>query len=178
MVEHLWSVGKDPGRREPAQQLAPAVVVGVGALDECSSGVDVTAVRHPDPLPEPALRVVVTEVDESTQLDQRLAVIIHSGQITACELARLENVRPPSISVVVGQLEERGLIARAPDPADARKQWIRATKEGRQVFERGHRRRLAPLARAIAGLPARERAALADCAARVETLTAIIAAKR
>lgn len=40
--------------------------------------------------------------------------------IRQAELARRLGVRPPSISVAVKRLEERGLLARVPDPADPR----------------------------------------------------------
>lgn len=104
-----------------------------------------------------------------------LAIIIYSEGITARELARLENVRPPSISVVVAQLEALGLIFRTADPKDARKLWISATQAGKRAFFAGHRRRLAPLASALAGLSRADRAAIEACGARMQSLCAQLA---
>src|SRR3954471_4125003 len=49
-----------------------------------------------------------------------LSVIVFGGPITLGDLARAEQVRPPTITKVVAALEEAGLVARDIDANDRR----------------------------------------------------------
>jgi DNA-binding MarR family transcriptional regulator len=75
-----------------------------------------------------------------------LARIDRLGPLTAAELARLEGVRPQSMTPVLGALADRGLITRIPDAADGRCLMIAATDAGREriaAIRRGHAQRIA-----------------------------------
>ncbi|MDJ1132779.1 MarR family winged helix-turn-helix transcriptional regulator [Streptomyces iconiensis] len=57
------------------------------------------------------------------------------GPVTIAALARAELVRPQSMRVTVGALEERGFLARAPHPTDGRQVVFALTDEGRTTLE-------------------------------------------
>lgn len=65
-----------------------------------------------------------------------LARLDRTGPMTAAELARLERISPQSIGATVAALEERGLVNRAPDPADGRRSILSLSADGRALLER------------------------------------------
>ncbi len=54
---------------------------------------------------------------------------------TASALAAAEKVRPQSMATTLGALEQKGLIARTPDPRDGRRQIVELTEAGRASVE-------------------------------------------
>lgn len=56
------------------------------------------------------------------------------GPATASALAAEERVRPQSMAATVAALVELGLIERAPDPTDGRRQVLSTTAEGRATL--------------------------------------------
>jgi DNA-binding MarR family transcriptional regulator len=64
-----------------------------------------------------------------------LSRLDREGPRTASELAAAEGVRPQSVAVSVGVLEERGLVARRPDPDDRRRQTISLAPAGRALLD-------------------------------------------
>lgn len=103
-------------------------------------------------------------------LASALSVIVFGGPLALGALARAEQVRPPTITRVVAQLERRGLVTRAPDAEDGRVQRVRATAKGRHVLEAGRARRVASLAGLLAPLAPAELAALERSAQLIERL--------
>ena len=91
-----------------------------------------------------------------------LSILTFQGDVTLGRLAALEEVRPPSMSKTVKELEAAGLVERSPDPADARSARISATAEGRNVLEEARGRRLARLVAALEARSPPERRLLAD----------------
>ena len=75
-----------------------------------------------------------------------LSVLVFGGARTLGELAEAEQVRPPSITRIVRNLEADGLVEREPDAADRRIVRVRATDKGRTILEEGRRRRISDLA--------------------------------
>jgi DNA-binding MarR family transcriptional regulator len=65
-----------------------------------------------------------------------LARLDSTGPTTAAELARLERISPQSMGATVGALEERGLVGRAPDPADGRRSILSLSADGRALLQR------------------------------------------
>ncbi|MFE7426244.1 MarR family winged helix-turn-helix transcriptional regulator [Streptomyces sp. NPDC057545] len=63
-----------------------------------------------------------------------LARLDREGPATTAALARAEYVRPQSMRLTVGALESRGLVERAPDPADGRKSVVSITRTGLEVL--------------------------------------------
>jgi DNA-binding MarR family transcriptional regulator len=89
-----------------------------------------------------------------------LSVLVFAGPKRIGELARIEQVEPPTISRLVDALAADGLAAREADPDDARAVVVRATPEGRRTLERGRARRLESLASSLRGLSERDLRAL------------------
>ena len=80
-----------------------------------------------------------------------------AGALTPRELADVERVQPPTMTKIVGKLEERGLVARTPHPTDRRQVILAATEEGRAVYAQFERARNEWLALQLAELTPEER---------------------
>ncbi|HET9519212.1 MAG TPA: MarR family transcriptional regulator, partial [Actinoplanes sp.] len=89
-----------------------------------------------------------------------------AGALTPRELADVERVQPPTMTKIVGKLEERGLVARTPHPTDGRQVILAATEQGRAVYAQFERVRDEWLAHALAELTPAERGTL-EAAARI-----------
>ena len=92
-------------------------------------------------------------------------VWLESGPATAAELAGHERVSAPSMSKSVGELEDRGLVVREPDPTDARAKIVTLTKAGRRAIAKGRQEREAWMAERLAELAPDEQVLLRDAAA-------------
>jgi DNA-binding MarR family transcriptional regulator len=90
-----------------------------------------------------------------------LSVIVFGGPITLGDLARAEQVRPPTISKVVAILEAQSLVVREVDARDRRVTRVRATARGTKLLYEGRQRRVAALVASLSALPARDRVLLA-----------------
>jgi DNA-binding MarR family transcriptional regulator len=80
-----------------------------------------------------------------------------AGALTPRELADTERVQPPTMTKIVGKLEERGLVVRTPHPTDRRQVILSATERGRAVYAQFEKARNEWLARQLAELGADER---------------------
>jgi DNA-binding MarR family transcriptional regulator len=80
--------------------------------------------------------------------------------MSAGELAACERVQPPSMTKVLANLEERGLVRRDVHPTDRRQAIIGITAAGEELLDSERRSRDAWLARRLAVLTAEERASL------------------
>lgn len=58
------------------------------------------------------------------------------GGATIAELARLENVRPQSMSATVAELRDAGIVDRRPDPTDGRAQLVFLTDAAQSAIQR------------------------------------------
>jgi DNA-binding MarR family transcriptional regulator len=65
-----------------------------------------------------------------------LARLDATSPTTAAELARLERISPQSMGATIAALEERGLVGRAPDPADGRRSILSLSADGRALLQR------------------------------------------
>src|SRR3954453_5669117 len=83
-----------------------------------------------------------------------------AGALTPRELADVERVQPPTMTKIVGKLEERGLVARTPHPTDRRQVILAATEQGRAVYAQFERVRDEWLAQRLATLTPDERETL------------------
>ncbi|RFA09857.1 hypothetical protein B7R54_12075 [Subtercola boreus] len=59
-----------------------------------------------------------------------LSSVNAAGPLRPSDLARLENVAAPTMTRIVADLENRGLVEREPDPADGRSFLLRASESG------------------------------------------------
>jgi len=76
------------------------------------------------------------EGDLTSPETSALARLDRTGPTTAAELARLERISPQSMGATVAALEERGLVGRAPDPADGRRSILSLSADGRALLQR------------------------------------------
>ncbi|WP_241004498.1 MarR family transcriptional regulator [Conexibacter sp. SYSU D00693] len=89
-----------------------------------------------------------------------LARVAHDGPLRVTELAVAEEVAQPTMTALVGRLEQRGLVAREPDPADGRAVLVSITREGGERLAVVREAREHALARRLDRLDGEERAAL------------------
>jgi len=106
--------------------------------------------------------------DLSPSLTAALATVEAHGPLTPSELAARERVQRPSITRIVGRLEELGLVARAADPADRRSALISATPAGRELLAAARTRKDAFLSERLDALAPADRATLERAAELLE----------
>ena len=75
-----------------------------------------------------------------------LSVLVFGGPHTVKELAAAEQVRAPTMSRLLAELESAGLVQKSKDPEDGRIVRVQATARGRNLLEAGKSRRLEVLA--------------------------------
>jgi DNA-binding MarR family transcriptional regulator len=81
-----------------------------------------------------------------------LSVVVFGGPLTLGQLARAEQVKPPTMTRIVTGLERAGLVERVGDSSDRRLTRIRATPKGQQVLAAGRARRVERLTKALRAL--------------------------
>ena len=91
-----------------------------------------------------------------------LASIAKHGGPTHGELAAIEQVAPPTITAVVGKMENLGLVTRETGTADRRVTRIRITPAGVEQLDEVRNRRTSWLAFQLSSLTDDERRRLAD----------------
>jgi DNA-binding MarR family transcriptional regulator len=89
-----------------------------------------------------------------------LSVVVFGGPVTLGQLARAEQVKPPTMTRIVTGLEKDGLVRRKGDDRDGRLTRIHATPKGQKVLLAGRARRVELLASAVERLGATELAEL------------------
>jgi DNA-binding MarR family transcriptional regulator len=99
-----------------------------------------------------------------------LSVVVFAGPLTMSALALAEQVQPPTITKLVREMEQEGLVERVRDRNDRRVLMVRATARGRQLLEEGRRRRVVRLAAALEALPRRDRKLVARAAELIDRL--------
>jgi DNA-binding MarR family transcriptional regulator len=87
-----------------------------------------------------------------------------AGALTPRELADVERVQPPTMTKIVGKLEERGLVIRTPHPTDGRQVILAPTEQGRAVYAQFELARNAWLAQHLHQLSPDDRDVLARAA--------------
>jgi DNA-binding MarR family transcriptional regulator len=91
-----------------------------------------------------------------------LARLARNGPDSPGSLAERERVRPQAMAGTLAGLEQRGLVSRAPDPADRRRAVLSLTEEGRTVLEHRRSESVSRLAHALEEFTPQERQALTD----------------
>jgi DNA-binding MarR family transcriptional regulator len=89
-----------------------------------------------------------------------LSVVVFGGPLSLGDLARAEQVKPPTMTRIVTGLQKDGLVARKGDRRDRRLTLIEATPKGHKVLAAGRTRRVEKLAKAVGTLGRREIAEL------------------
>jgi DNA-binding MarR family transcriptional regulator len=104
-----------------------------------------------------------------------LSVVVFGGPLTLGELARAEQVKPPTMTRIVTGLEREGLVKRKGDPHDRRLTQIEATSKGHKVLTAGRARRVKKLATAVGRMEKKE---LAELRRGVQLLRDVVASMR
>ena len=99
-----------------------------------------------------------------------LSVLVFGGPMTLGQLAAAEQVRPPTMSRVVGGLRRSGLIQTVTDPKDARRKQIRASAKGTRLMQLGRKRRVGYLAAQLKELDGNEVQRLAEAIESLERI--------
>lgn len=94
--------------------------------------------------------LTITQISALQSLDA-------AGALTPRELADAERVQPPTMTRIVGRLEERALVQRTPHPTDGRQAILAASRSGRELLEEYRRVRDEWLAQRLARLTPDER---------------------
>lgn len=109
------------------------------------------------------LRRLRTE-DDATGLSapraSALSVLVFVGPQTLGDLARAEQVKPPTITRLVQEMQREGLVRVVSDKGDKRIKRVNATAKGRRLLVEGRERRVTRLARALETQPAANKRAL------------------
>ena len=87
-----------------------------------------------------------------------------AGALTPRELADVERVQPPTMTKIVGKLEDRGLVVRTPHPTDGRQVILAPTEQGRAMYAQFERVRNEWLAEQLATLSGEDRDVLVRAA--------------
>ena len=90
-----------------------------------------------------------------------LAALGRLGPQRITELAALQSVAQPSMTAVIGALEQAGYVARTPDPTDRRASLISLTAAGQEFLAERRRAGAERISGLAARLPPQDAAALA-----------------
>src|SRR3954454_14230228 len=93
------------------------------------------------------------------------------GPMTPSELAAHEKVQPPSMTRIIGRLEELGYLTRTPDPVDRRQVVVTPSAAGRALLAEDRRRKDAWIARRLHALDPDDLAVLAAAVPVLEKLS-------
>jgi DNA-binding MarR family transcriptional regulator len=104
-----------------------------------------------------------------------LSVVVFGGPLTLGDLARAEQVKPPTMTRIVTGLEKDGLVKRKSDARDGRLTHIVATPKGQKVLFAGRARRVGRLAGAVGRLKSKE---LAELRRGIQLVKEIVASMR
>jgi DNA-binding MarR family transcriptional regulator len=103
-----------------------------------------------------------------------LSVLVFGGPMRLTDLARAEQVKPPTMTKIVAGLEARGLVRRRADSSDARAVKLGATARGSKLLQSGRQRRVNRLAAALRGATPEELGVLASAATIIERVSKVI----
>ena len=99
-----------------------------------------------------------------------LVTIEAAGPVRNGDLAARENVAAPTMTRMVGAMEEAGLVSRGPDPSDARGSLVSLAPGGAAALRALRRERNNILIEKLAALPPEQRAALEAALPALEAL--------
>ena len=117
------------------------------------------------------LRAEDAETGLSAPRLSALSVVVFAGPVALSDLAAAEQVRLPTISRLIKDLEQEGLVRRLKAGDDARVQRVEATAKGKRLLQEGRRRRVSRLAAELKALTAVERERLGEAAELMERLS-------
>lgn len=102
-----------------------------------------------------------------------LSVLVFGGPRSLGELAAAEQIRPPSMTRLVQELQKLGLVNSAPSRDDRRAVVIRATAKGERLLQEGRSRRVQSLTAMLAALSSSERSTVERAVAILEGMLSV-----
>ena len=96
--------------------------------------------------------------------------VLMSGPKTLGEMANAEQVRPPTMSILVSQMEDAGLVRRAGDERDARIVRVEMTAKGKRLLAKGREMRIADVERRLRLQRPEDRAKVAEAITVIERM--------
>jgi DNA-binding MarR family transcriptional regulator len=96
--------------------------------------------------------------------------VLMRGPKTLGELAAAEQVRAPTMSRLVSEMECGGVARKVADPADARVVRVHATAKGLRALERGRALRIKTLRSLVANLQREDRVSVARAVGIIERM--------
>ena len=119
-----------------------------------------------------ARRLRNQRADTSMSLNQlaALGTLDRHGPLTPGELAAHERVQPPSMTRIIGKLEEAGYVTRTDHPTDRRQVLVAVSPNGKAILRDDRRRRDAWLAQRMRELSSDDLVVLRQAAAVLDRL--------
>jgi len=96
--------------------------------------------------------------------------VLMGGPRTLGEMAAAEQVKPPTMSKLVSEMESVGLVHRSGDVDDARIVRLEMTPKGKRVLTKGRDLRIAEIERRIRSLPADDAGTVLEAVGIVERM--------
>jgi DNA-binding MarR family transcriptional regulator len=110
------------------------------------------------------------EPDMTPSMLSAMANIEYRQPVTLGHLAEAERVTPPTMSKIVGRLEDEGLVTRTVDVDDRRIQRVSLSRDGAKLIARNRSRKNAYLARKLRRLEPHEVTKLEEAVGVIEKL--------
>jgi DNA-binding MarR family transcriptional regulator len=111
-----------------------------------------------------------SEPDMSPSMHSAMANIEYRQPVTLGNLAKAERVTPPTMTKIVGRLEDAGLVTRVVDSADRRIQRVSLSRDGAKLIARNRSRKNAYLARKLRQLEPEEVSKLEEAVGVIEKI--------
>src|SRR5438045_263004 len=111
-----------------------------------------------------------SEPDMTPSMLSALSTIERHGPMTLRELAAHERVQPPTVTTVLGRLENAGLVSRDTDLDDRRVAWVSLTPEGKRLVEANRSKKTEFLTKRLNRLDPQDREVLARALPILERL--------
>jgi len=99
-----------------------------------------------------------------------LSSIVRRGPLRPSDVARMETMAPPSVTRLVADLEQRGLVRREPDAEDRRSCFVHGTAAGEQAVLRARSERAVRIAELMESLDETQHAALVAALGALERI--------
>ncbi len=99
-----------------------------------------------------------------------LSVLVFSGDKTLSELARAEQVKPPTMTKLIQALEADSLVERNPVAEDKRSIRLKATAKGRRMLYKGRQLRVQGLTELMESLSEDEITTLSEASHLLKTI--------
>lgn len=157
------------GRYDDSGLRFGGVVTFVKSIDGVASSRDVTRLRL-------AVLRLSRRIRRNTSLvlspsqQSILAMLDNYGPLSPGRLAELESIQPPSITRILGQLEDAGLVTRIPVKDNLRQVQVSLTEAGHQAAAEVHSARDEWLASAVEALPDSQKTRMGELVETLENL--------